>query len=168
MLNPDASSVRRSFEHAAIRISEEVNHITGSYKKINLLGFSLGNVALSMTAETLDDVAGVTMVVPGSELATPFWTGIRTRRLSDEYRDTGHTLEAIREEWVKLAPIAHLEVLRGSKTSVVLARHDEYIPYESGQLLVDSMQQAGINPYVTTMNCGHVSAITRFAVGKIG
>ncbi len=168
MLNTDMYSVRDSFEFAAVKIAGTINEVVSPrFSRIHLLGFSLGNAVLCMVTEKLTSFNDVTMIVPGTELATPFWTGIRTRQLSNVYRKSGCTLEQLQDAWRDIAPAAHLDILEGHNVDVVLAAKDQYIPFNSGRALVTAMIQKGLNPNIKTSSRGHVATIACYALGGL-
>ncbi len=167
ILHSDPKIVEDSFQQAAERMIKEVvfHKVYKKFKTINLLGISLGSVILSLSAEQLERFDRVTLVVPGSELATAFWSGMRTRRLSNTYRKRGFQLAQLRKQWRLLAPINHLSVLAGHSIAIILATGDQYVPYVTGHELVEAMSQAGLSPQIITVRGGHVSTLLRFSLG---
>ncbi|MDL2362890.1 MAG: hypothetical protein QFB86_00740 [Patescibacteria group bacterium] len=168
MLSYNAQMVADSFEYTADVIAAEIDKQQADFKNINLVGFSLGNVALSLVTARTQLFNNVAMVVPGATLAWPFMNGQRTQRMSDGYKEKGYTVKALNDgAWSNLAPAKHVEALVGHNLSVVLAQRDKYIPYESGQELVRAMWDVNLAPAVQVTNHGHVATVIEYSLGII-
>lgn len=169
ILSDESRQVKDSFEFIADTVSNDVRCLNSEKQVslVNLLGFSLGNVALSMTAEQLDSFHAITMVVPGTDLLTGLWHGKRTQLVRAGLERKGNTYEQLKAEWSQLAPIAHIDVMRGHPLKLVLAEDDIIIPIEQGSQYVDILQAAGLNPEINiAKNRGHVSTILHYGMQK--
>lgn len=164
ILSDDPIVVKDSFEYLALAISEDVRELCHlkHFTTVDLLGFSLGNIALCITAEKLDSFNKVTMLVPGSELAVSLWNGWRTRRLRDIYKKEGYKLADVQKEWAELAPESHVATLKNHPVQVVLAKKDRFIPYIYGKEFVDKLQ--AVDPLVTFSSrpFGHLATMLSY------
>ncbi len=167
IMHSDPQMVVKSFRQAADTIINEVNKrdIYSTYTYINLVGFSLGNGILSMVSAKLQRFDAITMVVPGTDLAAVFWTSLRTRQLSDGYRQRGMQLKELRQQWRPMSALTHLEAFAGHPITVILASRDRYVLPVLGTNLVEAMVQAGLKPTVKTRKLGHVSTVVWYALG---
>jgi hypothetical protein len=149
ILDDDPIKVKNSFEYVALAIAEDVRELQDQKQltQVNLLGISLGNVALAITAEKLDEFNKIYMVVPGNDLAASLWSGLRTRRLRAVLKQEGYKLDELQKEWQDLAPEAHIDRFKNHTVHIVLARHDKFIPFSYGKKLLDEL--SAINPKVT-------------------
>ena len=165
ILNGDVIKVKNSFEYIALAISEDIAALAARKRiqTMDLLGFSVGNVALCITAEKLDRFDIVTMVVPGNDLAGAFWVGWRTRRLRNVIKNEGYKLAELQKEWADLAPESHLETLKNHPVHIVLAKKDHFIPYNFGKKLYDELRKVNPETVCTTTRLGHVATILRYA-----
>lgn len=166
LLNKDIIKVKKSFEYIALHIPEDVRQIQNHQpiRAINLLGLSIGSVALCITAEKLPRFDNVTLVAPGNDLAVSMWDGWRTRRLRNSLKAEGYKLTELQREWDDLAPQAHVETLKGHTVHIVLAKQDRFIPFQYGKDLFDKLHQ--LNPG-TTCNIspfGHIATILRYTM----
>lgn len=164
ILDDDIITVKNSFEYIALAISEDVKALRALHGLHwpNLLGFSLGNVALAITTEKLERFNHVTMIVPGSELAGPFWNNWRTRRLRNVIRSEGYKLEDIQKEWIDMAPATHANKFNGHPIHIVLAKKDKFIPYSYGKRLVDELSELNPKLTFTTRPFGHLLTILSY------
>lgn len=164
ILDDDVVKVKNSFEYIALSISTDLAELKakGRIDQVDLLGLSLGNVALAITAEKLADFQKVLMIAPGSDLAGSLWHGWRTIRLRRTLEKEGYKLEDLKTEWDDLAPDRHVQTLRGHNLHIVLAKNDRFIPYEYGKQLLDEL--LAIDPKVTYSQrpFGHLATILSY------
>lgn len=164
ILNEDVESVKQSFEFITASIAQDISALRKSrqFTSLNLLGFSLGVVSLCLVAEELEAFDEVTLVVPGNDLASSLWAGLRTRRLRGKLRRAGHELPALQKAWENLAPQSHAAALRNHKLHIVLAKHDRFIPYEFGHRLLQALDTGSGEVTCETTPYGHVATIWRY------
>ena len=166
LLAQNIASVKSSFEFIAHSIATDLKHILQQqpFRVINLLGLSIGNVALCFTAEKLPRFDNVTLVVPGNDLDRSVWDGWRTRRLRNRIKEEGYKLSELQQEWEDLAPQTHIETLKSHQVQIVLAKHDRYVPYQYGKELFDALHL--LNPETTCLISpfGHIATILRYTI----
>jgi hypothetical protein len=167
ILEDDILGVKSSFEFIALSVTEDVRALVKLYdfSEINLLGISLGGVALCITAEKLDNFNKVILVAPGNDLANAFWYGLRTRRLRNILADHGHQLKELQNEWSELAPENHVECLSDHPVRIILARKDKFIPYSNGKKLLDKLSSLDPNVSYITRPFGHLLTVFLYLIG---
>jgi len=160
----NTESVVSSFEYIALSIASDVNELSHryGYTHIDLLGISLGNVAMCITAEKLKHFNKVIMLVPGDSLADPLWFGWRTRRLRHKLQRSGTTLTRLQKQWDILAPSSHVSTLRGHGVHIILAKRDRFIPYDFGRQLVRDLLAAHASVTFTESPFGHIATILAY------
>ena len=167
LLDSDTLNVKSSFEYIALSIAQDIGTLADQLviQTVDLVGVSVGNVALCITAEKLKNFNHVTMIVPGNNLAASLWAGWRTRRLRNTIRAEGYKLVELEKEWADLAPDARLQMLRRHPVDIILARKDRFIPYRFGKQLYEEVHE--LNPQTTCMttNMGHVATIWQYLRG---
>ncbi|MFI5275468.1 MAG: hypothetical protein ACHQT5_01460 [Candidatus Saccharimonadales bacterium] len=166
ILSQNVMSVKNSFEFIALSIAEDFKklHAQKHFRVVNLLGLSIGSVALCITAEKLPHIDSITLVVPGNDLASSMWDGWRTRRLRNTIKTEGYKLAELQNEWDDLAPQAHIETLKSHPVHIVLAKQDHFIPYQYGRELFDALHM--LNPMTTChiSPFGHIATILRYTL----
>jgi len=164
ILEDDIIKVKSSFEFIALAVAEDVSALVSHYhfKTVNLLGISVGGVALCIVAEKLPKFHSVTMLAPGNDLAAALWAGWRTRRLRNSIRARGYRLADLEKEWADLAPQNHIQTLKTHPVQIILARKDHFIPYSLGRELYKELKSVNPNTTCTTSRFGHVATILRY------
>lgn len=166
VLNDDYKLVRQFIEHIANTSSESINRATTAdghdYSRTSLIGLSLGNVPMAISARKIHNFDDVTMVTPGSYLFQCVWQGARTQRLRRSLSDKALPY-TIQKSWTNCAPSRHVAALKGHDIRVVLSRRDHTVPYIYGKDLVRAMQANGVEPKVdVNRRLGHMLTIASF------
>lgn len=169
ILSHNAVLVKDSFDYIAATISQKINQLQQeySYARVELVGYSLGNVMLGMTASKIHSFNNLTMVVPGSDLLNCLWYSIRTLELKKSLLRNNQSYEGLSQLWSELAPMAHIEALRGHKIYMILSSRDRYIPYRYGRALADELVRRNIPADVMVHRwSGHVWASLRHIMSR--
>ncbi len=168
ILHPDPEMVGQSFRAIATETSTDIEQlrITEGIERVNALSFSLGNALMSMASQKTE-FHNVAMVVPGSELAKPLWTGIRTQALRRMYASQGYCLKDLQELWHDLAPIRYVESLGRHTIRLIIAAHDKYIPTSSGLELHQALVDSGAHLHTSLEPGGHMLTAVRYLSGRI-
>jgi len=172
ILEPNIPGVIATYESMTNRIAEQVGMLRTDrrYSAPHLIGISLGNVALSMTAAKLmalnepDPFSRVTSVVPGSNLALSMWDGMRTQGLRETFERQGVTRDQLDEAWAGLAPSHHAPAMQGRDVCVHLSTTDGFIPTQYGEEYITALNDAGANVEVRRSTSGHVVSIVKFCL----
>lgn len=166
ILSQNILKVKNSFEFIALNIAEDIKKLLAQkhFRMVNLLGLSIGNVALCITAEKLPRFDNVTLVVPGNNLTSSLWDGWRTRRLRNGIKAEGYKLSELQKEWDDLAPQTHVETLKSHQVQIILAKQDRFIPYQYGKEMFDTLHM--LNPLTTChiSPFGHIATILRYSL----
>jgi hypothetical protein len=166
LLSKDVLKVKNSFEYIAQHIHEDVKKVQASrpIRAINLLGLSIGNVALCFTAETLSKFDHITLVVPENDLALSIWDGWRTRRLRNILKAEGYKLAKLQQEWIDLAPLSHIQTLKNHPVKIILSKDDHLIQHRHGKELFDKLHQLNSETTCHISPFGHIATLLRYTM----
>jgi hypothetical protein len=164
ILEPNIETVPKSFETIRNKIVQDLHVIKGGFEKIQLVGLSLGNVALTLVAEEFPEYESASMIVPGSDLAACMWEGLRTRHVMEAFAKQGITKEQLRKDWKCLAPANHAAAFEDKDVSLHISSTDKIIPAVYQLEMEDSLQQAGARVSSVYRRMGHVSTLTQFCI----
>jgi fermentation-respiration switch protein FrsA (DUF1100 family) len=155
-----------AFQALSDQARQEIKTLQHKYQftRITVVAFSLGVV---WALQTIKDFAieRLTMVVPGSCLASSLWDGIRTQRLKQMLERNNMTKTSLVDQWKTLAPVHNIDAVRAKEISIVLSRADQVIPYRYGNALAE--HTACLFPNVTIKendSLGHYLTISRFCL----
>ena len=124
------------------------------FDRIGIVGSSLGSCLSLLTSahEPLIRAQALNHVSPF--FADVVWRGLSTlhvRRGLD-----GHiTLEQLREMWMPISPMAHLERVRNTQTLLLYARYDLTFPVDLSKRLVAEFKRLDLPHEVARLPCGH-------------
>ncbi len=166
ILSTDTDETLESFKSArdiAIPIIKQV-HQRYREPEVHLIGYSLGNVALAMTAGRLPMPWRATTVVGSSSLAASTWESRRTRHIMLGISiEQGKSLEYLEDKWEGLAPATYAHSFAGQEVHMVVATRDHIIPSAHQEGLVTTMTEAGANVSVDRLRLGHVATMVNFS-----
>lgn len=128
------------------------------YKEISVLGMSLGAWVAGLTAAHDEMVAKASLFLAGGSLADMVWTGRATRSIRLSLEPEIH-LTDLKKAW---APINLENYVRrlarpGLDVQLILARRDTVVLPEISESLIRGLRDAGRQPQVLRINCGHYS-----------
>lgn len=132
------------------------------YERIGILGTSLGSCLSMLTAchEPLVRAAALNHVSPF--FADVVWDGLSTRHVRAGFNGE-LDLATLRQVWLPISPLPHVDRLRNTRTLLVYARYDLTFPLQLSQRLVEEFRARGVPHQVTVLPCGHYSTgITPF------
>ena len=132
IVEPNIERVQQSFRSIQNTVENDLLQAVDryGYERIRLLGMSLGNVTLALTARTFSAFDEALMVAPGSNLALSVWNGIRTQQIRRLFEEQGIGELDINEAWARLAPISHVNAFSGKRVKVLTSNKDSVIPTE--------------------------------------
>jgi hypothetical protein len=67
------------------------------------------------------------------------------------------TLDELRNVWMPISPLPHLDRIRGKAVLLVYARYDLTFPVSLSKLLIGEFRRRGIDHQLTILPCGHYS-----------
>ncbi len=166
ILTHDAGQVLQSFTQVQSQVADMLHELadSGQYDRISLFAVSLGTPSLAMTASVFNQFESAVMITPGSNLARCMWHGVRTRRVRQELAARGETLSHIDEFWQPIAPVNHMEALRGKDVSVIISDADKLIPTRYQNEYIEALVAADLRPAVYRSAWGHYGTIGRYCM----
>lgn len=168
ILEPHAERVPQSFSQLKTTIAAELQKLKEEweYKRIHLIGISLGNVAMTMTAGEFDDFSDATMVLAGSNLASAMWDGVRTQGIANALSEQGYTKAGLDEAWQVLAPKAYAPAFKHKNVRAIISRTDRVIPASYQYEMRDELEAAGVPLDTRYTWTAHAATITRFCMSR--
>ena len=166
ILEPNIEQVQQSFNVLATKIALDLFEADQKfeYEDINLIGLSLGNVALAKTARIFDRFTRATMVTSASSLADSMWDGARTQNIRQDLEIQGVKMEELSDAWHDLAPNSHAKAFVNKPTTVHISTNDSIIPtrYQNEHASHLSRYAQEVKPAYSSL--GHVATLTRFCI----
>lgn len=170
ILEADEKMVVESFRHIQASICEDLDSLTArrGYKKVHLLGISLGSVACSLVADGFKGFTGATLVVGGDDLAIDMWHGTRSQILRRDFQKLHVGIRKLDKDWRYVAPVNHLKNFSGKPVTMVLATADKVIRTEYQKRLAERLKENGAELLIRKNHLGHVLTVVRFCLlGKV-
>lgn len=159
MLGPNIGRTLQSVRQAVLDGRKTIRYLKSQgYNKISVVGFSLGSWIAGLLAANDPAVAKCSLFLSAGSLADMVWTG-RATRLIKESIDQDMDLSGLKRAWapINLENYADKLARPELKLQFVLAKRDTVVLPELSQQLIDNLCEAGAEPEVTWLNCGHYS-----------
>jgi len=168
ILNPDPFSVLENFRKVKEDFLNEADKL--SKKQLILFGTSLGAFLSTYLANTpfKDNPKKLILNTIGSSISETFWYGAATKKLKEEARKKGFTLEDFKKVWHEIEPKNNIPKKPHLKYLVFISKKEKVIPFylceEFLKLLEDKEAEVYFNKYL-----GHISAsvFNTFRIKKI-
>lgn len=166
IIDAEVAEVRESFEYVASKIAVDIKKQTYShpYHTVHLIGISLGNVAMSMTADKYGLFSSATFVAAGDDLAVDMWHGLRTLYLRDEFKKEHISLEKLDTTWKQEAPKNHVTRFKGKDVKLVLSKADKFILPQYQMAMMNRLKFAKANVVLRKRRTGHIMTILRYCL----
>jgi len=147
----------KCFRQIKKEIKQNINQLKKKYKfkKIKILGISLGCVNACMIANDNKNISELSLILPGHCLAESMWQGLSTKKLRQQYEEEGVTLPQLKKYWKELAPENNIAKLSAKKIYVHLSQADAVIPYYCGKILKDKLNKKYKIIYKENKHLGH-------------
>lgn len=128
------------------------------YGEISVLGMSLGSWVAGLVAAHDKTVSKASLFLAAGSLADMVWTGRATQAIRDSL-DGDIELSDLRRAWgpVNQENFAHRLARSDLDLQVVLAKRDKVVVPELSHSFVKSVKDAGGDPDLLELNCGHYS-----------
>nr|WP_281493976.1 dienelactone hydrolase-related enzyme [Jannaschia sp. S6380] len=128
------------------------------FERVSVLGMSLGSWVAGLVAAHDERVGCAGLFLSAGSLADMVWTGRATRHVRASL-DGVVELAQLRRAWAPLDLTRHAPKLArcGLTLQFVLARRDTVVLPNLSEQLVGAVRQAGEDPRVRWLDCGHYS-----------
>jgi dienelactone hydrolase len=128
------------------------------YCDISVLGMSLGSWVAGLAAAHDPVVSKASLFLTAGSLADMVWTGRATCAIRDSL-EPEIDLTHLRTAWgpLNLENYAHNLARPGLDLHVVLAKRDRVVLPELSQKFMRRLKDAGVQPNILKLNCGHYS-----------
>lgn len=159
MLGPNIGRTLQSVRQAVMDGRKTIRYLKSQgYKKISVVGFSLGSWIAGLLAANDPAVSKCSLFLSAGNLADMVWTG-RATRLIRESIAPDIELSNLRRAWapINLENYAKNLARPELKLQFVLAKRDTVVLPELSQQLINNLNESDVNPEVTWLNCGHYS-----------
>jgi esterase/lipase len=165
ILEPEDEVVVASLRYIRDQVAAELESLQDKhqYSQVHLIGISLGNVPLSLTVDKFNRFTGVTMVVPGDNLAVDMWHGLRTLYLAEQFKKLHVSLRKLQAEWSELSPINHVDHIKTKPVKFVISLNDKFILTKYQQKMAERLSGAA-SLTVNTSRFGHVMTVLRYCL----
>jgi len=128
------------------------------YREISVFGMSLGSWVAGLIAAHDANVSKTSLFLTAGGLADMVWTGRATRSIRESV-ESEIKLTDLRRAWAPLnlenyaRQLARMDLC----LHVVLAERDKVVLPELSQRFIQSLRDAGTQPSILELNCGHYS-----------
>ena len=126
------------------------------YERIGILGTSLGSCLAMLAAAHDRRLVAAALNHISLYFADVVWEGLSTAHVRAGL-DGAIDLQRLRALWMPISPAPYVARMRGTRTLLVYARYDLSFPVGLSRRLVDEFRQAGLDPEVRVLPCGHYS-----------
>lgn len=128
------------------------------YREISVLGLSLGSWVAGLVAAHDANVTKAALFLTAGSLADMVWTGQATRAIRASL-ETTINVNVLRKAWapLNLENYAYSLARRNLDLQFILAKRDTVVLPELSNALLERLNNAGAQPNVLRLNCGHYS-----------
>lgn len=128
------------------------------YQEISVLGMSLGSWVAGLVAAHDINVSKASLFLGAGSLADMVWTGRATRTIRESL-ETTIDLTHLRKAWapLDLGNYTYSLARANLDIQIVLAKRDKVVLPELSAVLLERLYDAGAQPNVLQLNCGHYS-----------
>ncbi|HBB83787.1 MAG TPA: dienelactone hydrolase-related enzyme [Sulfitobacter sp.] len=159
MLSPSIGRTMQSMRQAVWDGRKLIRWLKGQgYKKTSVLGMSLGSWVAGLIAANDTTVSKAALFLTAGSLADMVWTGRATQTIPSSLQPTIE-LSDLRRAWAPLNLVNHAHRLARDNLElhVVLAKRDKVVLPELSKGLIQGLKNAGAQPSLLELNCGHYS-----------
>ena len=159
ILSADLGRTLRSMRQAVLDGRTMVGILRDAgFEHVSVLGMSLGSWVAGLVAAHDGRVGCAGLFLSAGSLADMAWTGRATRHIRMSL-DGVVELAQLRRAWAPLDLGRHASKLARSDSTLqfVLAKRDTVVPPDLSERLVAAVRQAGADPRVQWLDCGHYS-----------
>ncbi|WP_308917182.1 alpha/beta fold hydrolase [Jannaschia sp. LMIT008] len=130
----------------------------GGFDQISVLGMSVGSWVAGLVAAHDERVHCAGLFLSAGSLADVAWTGRATRHIHTSL-DGVVELDQLRRTWAPLDLAQHTSKLARPELTLqfVLGKRDTVVPPDLSERLLSAIRNAGGDPRILWLNCGHYS-----------
>jgi pimeloyl-ACP methyl ester carboxylesterase len=146
-----------AFRQSAIDVRACLDWLDGlGYKRLGVLGTSLGSCVAFMVAAHDPRVSVGLFNHVSLNVADVVWTGLSTQHVRQGFGDTV-TQEDLRRYWSAISPASFLDRMKGRdlQSLLIWARHDSSFLPEYSKPVLEEFRRRGLPHQVFTLPCGH-------------
>ncbi len=128
------------------------------YRKISLLGMSLGSWVAGLVAAHDSSVSKTSLFLTAGSLADMVWTGRATRSIRQSL-EPSISLTDLRRAWEPVNLVNHARALSRPelRLHIVLATRDKVVLPDLSRSLLHTLEDNGATPDIFRLKCGHYS-----------
>ena len=159
MLSPNLGRTVRSMRQAVLDGRKLIQALQSEgYEQVSVLGMSLGSWVAGLVAAHDQTVKKAVLFLTAGSLADMVWTGRATQHIRASLEQK-IDLPQLRRAWspLNLENYAKKLVRPDLDLQIVLAKRDTVVLPEISHQLVAQLKDAGAQPHVLELNCGHYS-----------
>ncbi|MCM2442294.1 dienelactone hydrolase-related enzyme [Agrobacterium vitis] len=159
MLSPNLGRTIQSVRQAVCDGQKLIRWLNSKgYKKISVLGMSLGSWVAGLVAAHEPAVSKASLFLTAGSLADMIWTGRATRSIRESL-EPAIELSDLRRAWgpLNLENYAHNLTRPDLDLQIVLAKRDKVVLPELSHRFLHSLKATGARPNILELNCGHYS-----------
>lgn len=161
ILSANVTGTVESFHHIQRVAAEDIDSLVEQYgyNDVHLMSYSLGTVALALTASKLKSNFRATCVVGGSNLAGVLWDGIRTQDVRRGIEAQDITEGELETAWSGITPDNNLANFEDKNVHLILSKSDKTVPYKYQLELAAKFEEVGADLTVDHNRSGHVMSV---------
>jgi pimeloyl-ACP methyl ester carboxylesterase len=159
MLSPNLGRTIQSIRQAVLDGRKLIRWLKSEgYREISVLGMSLGSWVAGLIAAHDVSVSKASLFLTAGSLADMVWTGRATRSIRESL-EPEIKLTDLRRAWAPLNLENYARNLARPDLAlhVVLAKRDKVVLPDLSQRFMQSSKDAGAQPNILELNCGHYS-----------
>ena len=159
MLSPNLGRTIQSVRQGVWDGRKLIRWLKGcGYREISVLGISLGSWIAGLIAAHDKTVKKAALFLTAGSLADMVWTGRATRSIRDSL-EPAIKLSDLNRAWGPLNLLNYADRLARPDLDllIVLAMRDKVVLPELSKRLIDKLKDAGAEPDILEVNCGHYS-----------
>jgi dienelactone hydrolase len=159
MLSPNVGRTLSSVRQAVLDGRKLIRWLKDEgYSEITVLGMSLGSWIAGLIAAHDNNVSKASLFLTADSLADMVWTGRATQAIRQSLEGQIE-LTDLRRAWGPIDQANYTRKLTrsGLDVQLVLAKRDKVVVPELSARFLHALKEAGGNPDVLALNCGHYS-----------
>ncbi len=166
VLSTDPYKTVENFNMVKNQVRFDVSKLKTEYhlERIDIITSSMGAVSACLIANNNDNINNISLIAPGSTLASSLWNGIRTQDLRKIYEEQGVNHEKLKNIWTTIEPKNNIDTLSDKRIFISISKSDKVIPYVFGKELPDLIRNLYPNNISVKENkyLGHYFTVVKY------